>query len=100
MKGNTTMETTTSGTSHGYVIEADNKNSSEIIQREKIEGTPFTAVNENGEWALTLGNYKLQKRYEDIQELKKQIKNPKWDEIEELIAIIAEVLIEFKNNNK
>ena len=75
---------------------ADNKNlNSEIIVKEKCEDFNIIENTLTGEIVVTMGNIML-KRYESVEDAKKDIAERSWDLIARLAGTIAVLEIEEK----
>lgn len=61
----------------------------EIIKRERIEGTPFDAINEGDGWFLVMGRFKITEKTENIQELEEQIKGVNWGLLGNVVSAIV-----------
>lgn len=73
------------------------KNSSELIQREQIEETPFILIKtEDTPWFLTIGKYKIANEINLTKEQLIQLVNEKpWN----LITIAIEAIIEHETKH-
>jgi len=85
------MNTTTSENTSLNVSEIGSKNSSneELIKRERIEGTPFDAINEGKGWFLTMGRFKITETTEDLEELRKQTEGTNWGLLGNVVSAIV-----------
>lgn len=76
----------------------DSKNSStEIIKRERIEGTPFVAIKEeNKDWFITLGRYKVMEGFEELEELTEYIHSQtvEWEFLTNVISVVVHELLQ------
>lgn len=80
------------------VNETDNKNySSELIKREQIGETPFTAIKtEQGGWFVTIGKYRVSEEYKTKAEVVKLVEKKDWGLIMNVITVVTETLAELK----
>lgn len=69
----------------------DRQNSStELIQREEIENTPFKVITIKGKSFGAFGNNRITEEYTTKEEVINQLKEPKWEIIITIIlAIVA-----------
>lgn len=69
---------------------------SELIQREKIEGTPFWIIGqEEKEWFITMKNYKITEAKGTKEEAIEELEKNKWS----VIAAVCEIVtIEIANS--
>lgn len=69
----------------------DKEKSSELVQREKVEGTPFDLINvEDKGWFLALGKYRMTEPGLDREVLRKIVADKDWMLILDTIAILTE----------
>lgn len=76
----------------------NNKNSStEIIKREHIKGTPFVAIKEeNKDWFITLGRYKVMEGFEGFEELTEYVHSQtvEWEFLTNVISVVVHELLQ------
>lgn len=71
----------------------NNSNSSEILHREPIEGTPFTITgNEDQGYALCFGKYRIGEIKQNKDEVVWNLEDEKWTIIARLAGVIAEIV--------
>lgn len=69
----------------------DKPNSSNLVIREEIKGTPFHLINYNNEgWFVALGKYRMTETGKDKEELIKMVENKDWTLILDTIAVLTE----------
>lgn len=68
-----------------------------IIERDPVEGTPFTIITKEGKSFVTLGNTKLTQDYETKEEALDRVQNEDWYFKCAVISAITEVTIEELN---
>lgn len=69
----------------------NNSTSSELIIREKIEGTPFTLIKlESTGWFLTLGKYRMSEPVDNKEELIQKVIDKDWNLILDTICTLTE----------
>lgn len=75
--------------------QADNSNYSEepteLIKREDVENTPFIIITMNDEHFGTLGNYRITEIYEDIERLRKELKEFSWNRLIQVISVMKDI---------
>jgi len=77
-------------------MKKEESKNTELIQRDKLEGTPFTIITiEDGSFG-TLGEYRVTEKMKTKKEVEKYLKEPKWD----TIATIVSILITENNKQK
>lgn len=74
--------------------------STQLVEREHIEGTPFTAVKQNDRWFLTLGKYKVSDEFMELYELKKWMEMDKWTLLSTFVSITAQETVFMLNEPK
>jgi len=85
------------------VGEKSNSNYSEeerIVERVKLQDTPFVAVKQNGKWFATMGSYKLTEDREKLEEVEREVNQMDWEIITRVIAAIVEETIKMKEEQK
>lgn len=81
------------------VKETGKQDSSEkLIERERMENTPFVLIKEEEGYFLTLGQYKVTETKETREEIEELITGDKtnW----EFLMTVIGTIIEITNNNK
>lgn len=82
------------------VKEMDNKNSSKLIEREHIPGTPFHVIGMKDKgWFLIMGNYKITEDYATKDEAINQLAESHWNIILNLTSIAVETINKIKHDN-
>lgn len=76
--------------------ETHKQDSSKILERIEIEGTPFVIVKQDGETFLTLGTYKIKNETQDEKELKRLIHDKDWKTILDVISIAIDIRLKNK----
>jgi hypothetical protein len=84
------MKTTEQLNTFTSVETKDKQESSIDVNFENIENTPFTIVEQNGEYFGTLGNHRLTDIYEDKEECKKDLTEITWNRLVQVIWGISE----------
>lgn len=75
----------------------DNKlNSSKLIEREQLEGTPFTLIKQEGKYFITIGNYQLTPQSDTEEEAINYIQFNQWN----IITALIDIMINHYNNKK
>lgn len=75
----------------------DNKpNSSKLIEREQIEGTPFTLIKQDEKYFLTLGNYMVTPKCNTQTEAFEYIGENQWN----IVTTLIDIMINHYNNKK
>lgn len=62
-------------------------NSSELIERHPVPGSPFHIIKQNEEWFLTMGNYRLSNEMFSMGEVEDYIKEQQWNIILSMMEI-------------
>lgn len=74
--------------------EAGKQNSSnKLIDREPLEGTPFTIIKDEEGWMLVMGKYALTTKKETREELTTYIQEEMWNTIVKITVIIIETIL-------
>lgn len=81
------------------LIGGKNKNT-QLVEREHVDGTPFTAVKQNEKWFLTLGKYKVSSDFQELEELKKWMETDRWELLTTFCSIIAQDTVFMLNQKK
>lgn len=68
----------------------ENTQSSEIMQFEHLENSPFTIVNNEGKWYGLMGNHRLTEAYEDKETLIKELTEITWNRLTQVMWAISE----------
>jgi hypothetical protein len=68
----------------------ENTISSEIMQYEHLENSPFTLVNNEGKWYGLMGNHRLTEAYEDRETLVKELTEITWNRLTQVMWAISE----------
>lgn len=76
------------------VIETDDK---QLIQIEKINETPFTAIKEQGKWYVCLGKYRMTEELPNFDECQYITKNADWYFF---LSVMKAMIIEHDNEKK
>lgn len=72
------------------VKEADKQNSSETIERENIENTPFTLIKVEEKWFGAMGKYRITEPSASKKEIETELKKVTWNRIVQVIQILIE----------
>lgn len=64
---------------------------SSIIDREKIDGTPFIRIRTDKGFALTMGTYRLTEFYPTMADINKILKQKDWDTIITLVMALIDL---------
>lgn len=73
--------------SHGQQDAKETSNSSELMETEKIEGTPFTIIRWDEQYFLSMGQYRLTEPLPNKQAVLDHIDNNIWDIVLQMIII-------------
>lgn len=73
------------------VEKADNRESSEIISRDKIKHSPFEIISMEGYHFGVMGDYRITEKSNSKKEIKKQLENITWNRIIQVVMILNEV---------
>lgn len=72
------------------------KKNTELIKRIDVNGSPFTIIEQNKKFILTLGKYKLTiEEFDEIADVYEWIDNNHWN----LTLTIIGIVNEFQNKN-
>lgn len=79
----------------------NSKDSGKIIEREKVEGTPFELikVDEKG-WFLAMGKHRFTEPVENKEEILKSLEGVPWDYVMNVIMVVVEYVLMAKENVK
>lgn len=70
------------------LLKPDSRNT-ELLEKEEVEGTPFTIVKNEELWYILLGKYRLTEGYEDKEEALKEANVINWNKILQVCIIIG-----------
>lgn len=90
------QDTTTLENTFTNVEEVDSKQSSELVKRTEVEGTPFVKVEHDGLKFLTLGNYRITDVDLTDEEIEKLTSGVNWLFLTTVIGVMAEQVIKLK----
>lgn len=69
--------------------ETPKQNSSQLVEREQIEGTPFWIIgNTEDGYKLIMGKYQLTQNFKEKYEIHNHIEKHKWDITLQMILIV------------
>lgn len=75
--------------------EPNKENSSEILKREPIEGTPFTVTgNDEQGFAISFGKYRLGEIRETPQEAEADLIDEMWNIAARMAGVICDITLE------
>jgi len=74
--------------------ENTSQNNTELIEREKIEGTPFTLIKQEEKWFITMGDHRITEPTKHKNEQYNKLEKEKWLIITNVIIIILEKMNE------
>lgn len=77
----------------GLLNTTDKQTSSQLVEHEKVEGTPFTVVRHEEKCYVMLGNYRLTEEFKTMIEAIEDGKRFDWERIMQVIGVMIE---EFK----
>lgn len=66
----------------------------------KVPNTPFTMVEHEDKFFVTMGKYKLSDDYENLEEAMRLVDEFNWDFILRVLMVVAEDIFNHKTNNK
>ena len=91
------MQTTESESTEKFAENTGNEQSStSLIERTRLENTPFTAVSHEGNNILTLGRYKIAEGFNDTSEMHDYIQNNLWH----CIGVLVQAILDNNNNEQ
>jgi len=61
-----------------------------LIEREEVNGTPFTLVKQNENWYVLLGKYRLSEAYQEKEEALKDANRNDWMRTMQVVGIMIE----------
>ena len=65
------------------------KRNTELLEKEEVEGTPFTIVKNEGLWYILLRKYRLTEGYERKEEALKEGNTINWNKILQVCIIVG-----------
>lgn len=84
------METLKQEVTQMNVKEVDNKESSELINREKVKDSPFDIITINDESFGVMGDYRITEKG-TRDEIKKELEKITWNRLIQVIMILNEL---------
>jgi hypothetical protein len=84
-------------------MEATTENNKQLIEREKIEGTPFTLIKQNEQYFLVMGDHRLTEPTKNRETTMIKLENEKWLLMTQVVICILESMnkqAEILNNIK
>lgn len=93
MKNTTSEKSSTTVNQQGTITE-HNPNSSKLIEREQLDGTPFNLIKQENKYFITIGNYQLTPQYNTEEEAIQDIQYNQWN----IIITLIDLLITHNNN--
>lgn len=60
----------------------------ELVEKKRIEDSPFTAVRHDEEWHLCMGKYRLAGPYKTEEETREDSKDVSWDRLLTIMSIM------------
>ena len=89
-------------TKHGDTLRTQSSseetpNNNSLIERVRIDGTPFVAIGQENKWFLVLGNYRITEPTETYEETVQKLDTNMWDIIGTLICVLQDKFDEEKN---
>lgn len=93
---NITSEKSSTTANQQETITEHNTNSSKLIEREQLEGTPFNLIKQEEKYFITIGNYQLTPQYDTEQEAIDDIQFNQWN----IIVTLIDILITHNNTKK
>lgn len=64
-----------------------------------LENTPFAIREEEGNYILTLGHYKVIDQTVDIDSILTKVENKEWELLMNVVAVMVEDIIKERNKN-
>lgn len=80
-----------------------NKKNKELIKRTIIENTPFTIIEINEEYFITMGSYRISEKFKTLEEATEEANTINWNKIIQVISILMDhekKIINLKNEEK
>lgn len=93
---NTTFDKSQTIANQAETITENKQNSSKLIEREQLEGTPFTLIKNEEEYFIAIGQYKLTQSHQTASEAIEEIENNQWN----IITTLIDIMITHYNNKK
>lgn len=82
------------------VEQLDNMNSnSEIIKIHEIKNTPFAVIETENQYFGVLGNHRITKPYETLEEALEETKKMNWDRVMQVIWAVVEKFTKININD-
>lgn len=78
--------------------EPHKQNSSDLIERYEIEGTPFTLIKQEGKYFLTMGNYKITTPTDTEEETLKKLVTEQYNIILDMTTIVFDTIMKIREN--
>lgn len=82
-------------------------NNESLIERDKIENTPFYLIKENNQYFAVYGNYRITERFTTAEQVFEDIEKRMWEIITNICIITHELIaknvtdyVEKQNNDK
>ncbi|AXH75612.1 MAG: hypothetical protein [Microviridae sp.] len=64
----------------------------ELIQRQEVEGTPFTMITINKKTFGTFGKYRITEEYHTKQQCEVELKTVNWNRLVQIMTLVNEML--------
>lgn len=78
----------------------NHKHGSTLIEYEKIEGTPFTMINQDEKWFIVMGDNRITEPTKTREEQFRKLKEDHWLITLTVAAIAIEKILEQKKQNQ
>lgn len=90
------MENITSGKSYTSADVVENNfdlsKGYELVEKKEIEGTPFDALNIEGEWRIVLGIFQVYQGLDTFEECVKMTKGINWGFLMNVVSAMTEAI--------
>jgi len=70
--------------------EQETKQDSKLVERENVEGTPFTLYKSENLWYVLLGKYRMSKEFETKEEAKEDAQRNDWERTMQVVGVMIE----------
>ena len=77
----------------GIETNAEKGDNSHCLKIEAVENTPFSIVEENGEFFSVIGNHRITEYFQSKEELERDLNVITWDRVTQVIWAITKKFI-------
>jgi hypothetical protein len=92
------MKTKETTESEKLQLDAEEIKNQSLIERVKVEDSPFEIISMEGYHFGVMGDYRLTEKSNDIEEIKKNLESITWNRLIQVIMILDE--LKEKHNDK